>query len=411
MERTILHCDMNNFYASVECMLNPKLKGHPVAVCGSTEERHGIVLAKNYEAKAFGVSTGEVVWQAKQKCRDLVIAPPHYEEYIKYSRLAREIYSRYTDLIQPFGMDECWLDVSGSTHIFGSGFDIAEEIRKTIKFELGLTISTGVSFNKIFAKLGSDMKKPDAITCIYKDTFKEKIWNLPASDLLGVGRATKMKLNYYGIYTIGELANSSPEFLRKIFGKNGVLLWHYANGTEQSEVTPNDFEVPIKSVGHGITTVRDLEKNEDVWPVILELSQDIGKKLRKYGKRAAGVAIDIRDSELHHNQWQCQLPQPTYSSLYLARKAFTLFKQSYMWNRDIRSITVRAINLVSEELPQQIGLFADEQNIDKMERLEIVIDNIRERFGKNAIKNAVLCQDIGMKAMTSKLTMPTGLCR
>ena len=411
MDRTILHCDMNNFYASVECMLNPKLKGHPVAVCGATEERHGIVLAKNYEAKAYGVSTGEAVWQAQEKCRDLIIVPPHYEEYIKYSRLARDIYSRYTDLIQPFGMDECWLDVTGSTRLFGSGYDIAEEIRQTIKFELGLTISTGVSFNKIFAKLGSDMKKPDAITCIPKDSFKEIIWHLPASDLLGVGRATKKKLDYYGIFTIGELANTSAEFLRKVFGKNGVLLWHYANGSEQSAVTPSDFEPPIKSVGHGITTIRDLERNEDVWPVILELSQDIGKKLRKYEKRAAGVAIDVRDTELYHKQWQCQLPQPTYSSLYLARKAYQLFKQSYMWERDIRSITVRAINLVSEELPQQMGLFAEVQSIDKMERLELVVDNIRERFGKNAIRSAVLCQDIGMKAMTSKLTMPTGLCR
>ena len=337
--------------------------------------------------------------------------PPHYEEYIKYSRLARDIYGRYTDLIQPFGMDECWLDVTGSTHLFGSGYDIAEEIRQTIKFELGLTISTGVSFNKIFAKLGSDMKKPDAITCIPKDSFKQIIWPLPSSDLLGVGRATKKKLDYYGIFTIGELANTSAEFLRKVFGKNGVLLWHYANGTEQSTVTPSDFEPPIKSVGHGITTIRDLERNEDVWPVILELSQDIGKKLRRYEKRAAGVAIDVRDTELHHKQWQCQLPQPTYSSLYLARKAYQLFKQSYMWERDIRSITVRAINLVSEELPQQMGLFAEVQSIDKMERLELVVDNIRERFGKNAIRSAVLCQDIGMKAMTSKLTMPTGLCR
>lgn len=224
MERTILHCDMNNFYASVECMLNPKLKGHPVAVCGSTEERHGIVLAKNYEAKAYGVQTGEVVWQAKQKCKDLIVVNPHYLEYIKYSRLAREIYSRFTDLIEPFGMDECWLDVSGSTDLFGTGEKIAEKIKETIKFELGLTISVGVSFNKIFAKLGSDMKKPDAITVIKKDTFKKKIWNLPASDMLGVGRATKKKLDNYGIYTIGDLAQTSPNLLQTTLGKNGILL-------------------------------------------------------------------------------------------------------------------------------------------------------------------------------------------
>lgn len=410
MERVILHSDMNNFYASVECMLNPKLKGHPVAVCGSTEERHGIVLAKNYEAKKYNIQTGEVTWQAKQKCRDLIVVPPHYDQYIKYSKLAREVYSRYTDLIQPFGMDECWLDVSGSTKLFGTGYEIAKQISETIKFELGLTVSIGVSFNKIFAKLGSDMRKPDAITCIDKDNFKDEIWNLPASDLLGVGRATTKKLNFYGIYTIGELARTPKDFLQKIFGKNGVLLWHYANGTEKSAVTPNDYIVPIKSVGHGITALRDLEKNEDVWPVILELSQDIGKKLRDYNKYASGIAIDVRDCELHHKQWQCQMPIPTFSSFLIAKKAYQLFLQSYNWDREIRSITVRAINLISSDSPQQIDLLSETQNIDKIERLEFVVDNIRERFGKDIIKNAVLCQDIGMKPMT-KLTMPTGLCR
>ncbi len=411
LERTILHCDMNNFYASVECMLNPELKGHPVAVCGSTADRHGIVLAKNYEAKKYNIQTGEVVWQAKQKCKDLIVVQPHYEQYIKYSRLARDIYNRYTDLVEPFGMDECWLDVTGSTHVFGTGYEIADEIRETIKFELGLTISVGVSFNKIFAKLGSDMKKPDAITVIEKETFKDKIWQLPASDLLGVGRATIKKLNYYGIYTIKDLANAPKEFLNKILGKNGVLLWNYANGTEQSLVNPNDFEVPIKSVGHGITTIRDLENNNDVWPVMLELSQDIGTRLRKYQKYASGIAICIRNNELRFKEWQTKLPQQTNSSLYLAKKAYKLFCENYDWNCDIRSITVRAINLVSEQTPQQIDLFSETQNIDKMERLEIVVDKIRERFGKDIIKNAVLCQDIGMKSMTAKLTMPTGMCR
>ena len=204
MNRSILHCDMNNFYASVECMLDPSLRKYPVAVCGSVEERHGIVLAKNYAAKAFDVKTGDAVWQAKQKCKDLVIVPPHYEEYIKYSKLARSVYSRFTDQVEPYGMDECWLDISGTEHIYGSPERVANKIRETIKFELGLTISVGVSFNKIFAKLGSDMKKPDAITVIEKDTFRDKIWGLPASDLLGVGRATQRVLDSYCIRTIGD---------------------------------------------------------------------------------------------------------------------------------------------------------------------------------------------------------------
>ena len=254
MQRVILHCDMNNFYASVECMLNPELKNKPVAVCGSVEERHGIVLAKNYAAKAFGVSTGEAIWQAKQKCQNLVIVEPHYEQYMKFSKLARGIYGRYTDQIEPYGMDECWLDVTGSG-CMGTGFEIADEIRRTVKFELGLTISAGVSFNKIFAKLGSDMKKPDAITCIEADSFQEKIWCLPASDLLGVGRATEKVLSGYGIHTIGELAATSDDFLKCRLGKNGLAIKKYANGLDDSPVMRSDYVSPVKSIGHGITTI------------------------------------------------------------------------------------------------------------------------------------------------------------
>lgn len=221
MSRSILHCDMNNFYASVECMLDPVLKKYPVAVCGSAEERHGIVLAKNYAAKAFGIKTGDAVWQAKQKCRNLVVVPPHFEEYIKYSKLARNVYQRYTDQVEPYGMDECWLAISGTDYTFGSPEKVTNDIRETIKFELGLTISVGVSFNKIFAKLGSDMKKPDAVTVIPKDTFREKIWGLPAADLLGVGRATQRVLDSYCIRTIGDLAKTDPDFLNRRLGKNG----------------------------------------------------------------------------------------------------------------------------------------------------------------------------------------------
>src|SRR5574344_2109906 len=259
MEKTILHCDMNNFYASVECMLDMSLRGKPVAVCGSVEERHGIVLAKNYPAKAFGVKTGEAVWQAKQKCKDLLIVPPHYDDYMRYSRRAREIYGTYTDLVEPFGMDECWLDISGGRYRKVDGEKTANEIREKIKFELGLTVSVGVSYNKIFAKLGSDMKKPDAVTVIPQDTFREKIWGLPAADLLGVGRATQRVLDSYCIRTIGDLAKTDPDFLNRRLGKNGIALWQYANGNDRSRVMNADFVSPVKSVGHGITTIEDLE--------------------------------------------------------------------------------------------------------------------------------------------------------
>ncbi len=409
MARNILHCDMNNFYASVECMLDPSLKKYPVAVCGSVEERHGIVLAKNYKAKAFNVQTGDAVWQAKEKCKDLVIVPPHYEEYIKYSKLARNVYERYTDQVEPYGMDECWLDITGTEMLFGSPERVADEIRETMKFELGLTISVGVSFNKIFAKLGSDMKKPDAVTVIEKETFREKIWGLPAADLLGVGRATQRVLNNYGIHTIGELANTNPDFLRSQLGKNGVSLWNYANGNDLSLVAKKDFVSPIKSVGHGITTVKDLETPEQVWLVLLELTQDIGHKLRVHGLSAEGVAIHIRDNTLYTKQWQTKIELPTQSPMIIAKMAFQLFEERYIWRNPIRSITVQAINLVPQDTPRQIGLFMDMEKLDKLEKLEKCIETIRERFGKDSIRNGALYQNLYLPPEKAEITMPTGM--
>lgn len=409
MPRNILHCDMNNFYASVECMLDPALKKYPVAVCGSVEERHGIVLAKNYKAKAFNVKTGDAVWQAKQKCRNLVVVPPHYEEYIKYSKLARSVYNRYTDQVETYGMDECWLDISGTEKIYGSPESVANQIRETIKFELGLTISVGVSFNKIFAKLGSDMKKPDAVTVIPMDTFRDKIWGLPAADLLGVGRATQKVLNNYCIHTIGELAQTDPELLRRRLGKNGVALWRYANGYDASPVMRSDFVSPVKSVGHGITTVADLENNEQVWAVILDLTQEIVHKLRVHQKRAEGVAIHIRDNTLFTKQWQTKIDFATQSPMLIAKTAYGLFERRYTWNHPVRSITVQAINLIPQDSPCQIDFFTDTQKIEKLEKLECCIEGIRRRYGKDSIRNAVLCQNIKMPLTRAEIIMPTGM--
>lgn len=413
MERTILHCDMNNFYASVECMLNPSLRGHPVAVGGDVENRHGIILAKNYEAKKFGIQTGEALWQAKQKCPKLIIVPPHYEEYLKYSRLAHSIYADYTDLIEPYGMDEVWMDVTGSTKAFGSGEVIANTLRERIKYELGLTISVGVSFCKVFAKLGSDMKKPDAVTVIPKDSFRDIIWDLPASDMLGVGRSTEKFLSSYGIHTIGQLANAYPDLMQRKLGKNGMVLLAFANGEDRSKVAPQDYEPPMKSIGHGITTMQDLENNAEVWNIMLALTQDIGHKLRVYNKNAAGVAIYIRyivDKQIAGKQWQCQLPVRTHSAAIIAKEAYRLFERSYGWEYPIRSVTVRAINLCSQDLPEQLQFFSDAATVDRKEKLETVVEDIRRRFGKYAIQPACLCQDIKMPTDREiELRMPTGV--
>ena len=413
MERTILHCDMNNFYASVECMLNPSLIGHPVAVGGDVENRHGIILAKNYEAKKFGIQTGEALWQAKQKCPKLIIVPPHYEEYLKYSRLAHSIYADYTDLIEPYGMDEVWMDVTGSTKAFGSGEVIANTLRERIKYELGLTISVGVSFCKVFAKLGSDMKKPDAVTVIPKDNFRDIIWDLPASDMLGVGRSMEKFLSSYGIHTIGQLANAYPDLMRRKLGKNGMVLLAFANGEDRSKVAPQDYEPPMKSIGHGITTMQDLENNAEVWNIMLALTQDIGHKLRVYNKNAAGVAIYIRyieDKQIAGKQWQCQLPVRTHSAAIIAKEAYRLFERSYGWEYPIRSVTVRAINLCSQDLPEQLQFFSDAATVDRKEKLETAIEDIRRRFGKYSIQPACLCQNIKMPTDREvELRMPTGM--
>ena len=409
-ERTILHVDINSCFASIETALEPSLKGHPIAVCGSVEDRHGIVLAKSEEAKRFGVRTAETVWQAKRKCPSLITVPPHYSEYLRYSGAARRIYEDFTDQVEPFGLDECWLDVTGSTKLFGSGEAIAQTIRKRVKSELDITVSVGVSFGRIFSKLGSDMKKPDAITCIEADSFREKIWCLPASDLLGVGRATEKVLSGYGIHTIGELAATSDDFLKCRLGKNGLAIKKYANGLDDSPVMRSDYVSPVKSIGHGITTMQDLENNAEVWCVMLELVQEIGTKLRTHKKKAGGIAISIRNNELYTKEWQCRISIPTQSPTYLAKTAFALFAKNYQWEHPIRSVTVRAINLFEENCPIQYDLFTDVKSLDRQERLDAAIEQIRFRFGKDAIKNGVLFQKSKMPTERKvDLVMPTGM--
>lgn len=392
-DRAILHSDMNSFYASVEMMLNPALKGKPVAVCGSTEERHGIVLAKSDLAKKAGVKTGMVNWQARQLCQGLIVVPPQYDQYLKYSKLAHQIYHRYTELVEPFGMDECWLDVSGSG-IYGTGLEIAEAIRQATKDELGLTVSIGVSFNKIFAKLGSDMKKPDAITEIKHDDFRERIWPLDAAELLYVGRATETKLCKYGIHTIGDVAKANPEMLQHLLGINGIKLWKYANGTDTSRVMHKDFVSPVKSIGQGITCTADLQTPEEVFRVMLELSQDVGHRLRVHELMARGVQIFVRANDLYGSQYQCKLPFRTQLPNEIAAAGFNLFMERYRWDKPVRAITIRGIDLISQKEAEQLSMFVDHQKRDRRIRLEDAVEDIRRRFGKRAISYACLMGDL-----------------
>lgn len=394
-ERVILHSDLNSFYASVEMMLDPSLRGKAVAVCGSTEDRHGIVLAKSDLAKKAGVKTGMVNWEARQRCPGLIVVPPQYDQYLKYSALTRAIYSRYTNLVEPFGMDECWLDIAGLP-LCGNGMWVAEEIRQTVKAELGLTVSIGVSFNKIFAKLGSDMKKPDAITQITQANFQDLVWPLPVGDLLYVGRATEAKLAHYGISTIGRLASCTPDFMQRLLGINGLRLLSYAQGADTSRVMPQDFVSPVKSVGHGITCNADLLNEEEAWKVMLELAQDIGHRLRVHKLVASGVQISIRNNELYSRQYQCRLDQTTRSPTEIASAARTLLHRHYTWSAPIRAITVRAINLLPHGQPEQISIFSDPVRRDRRDQLETVIEDLRRRFGKRSIYSAALMGDLKM---------------
>lgn len=393
MERVILHSDINNCYASIECLYDERLRGKAVAVAGSVEARHGIVLAKSEPAKRCGVKTGDTVWQAQKKCRDLIVVPPHFDRYVKYSELVRGIYRRYTDEIEPFGLDEAWLDVTGSRSLFGDGVQIANDIRTRIREEFGLTVSVGVSFNKVFAKLGSDMKKPDAVTEITRQDFREKIWNLPVTDMLGCGRATVQKLKQYGVYTIGQLAACDVRFLTNVFGKGGEMLWRYANGLDAARVCPDGFVPVSKSIGHGATCMRDLQTPREVWLVMLSLSQEIGRRLFAEHLAATAVQISLKNNALFVRQYQHPLPLPTQSAFELAQAAFSLFQSVYRWELPVRAVTVRAISLTDDAAPVQTDLFSDFARHTQQEKIDAAVRNIRARYGKSSIFNACpLCE-------------------
>ena len=385
MYPSILHCDLNNFFASVELLSHPELRDLPVIVGGSTEDRHGIVLAKNYPAKACGIITGETVAQAVDKCPSLISLEPHYDRYLDYSRAVRAIYGRYTDLVEPFGIDECFLDVTASRRVFGDGVRIANEIREAVKRETGLTISAGVSFCKVFAKLGSDMKKPDAVTHIPPETFREIIWDLPANEMIGVGMRTYQKLYNRGVRTIGDIARCPLELMRAYLGKAGAVLWACASGLENSPVMREDERPPIKSVGHGMTLTADLTTEREVFDTIIELSQEVGTKLRKNGLRASGVCVAIRDNDLAWREYQERFRRPTQLTREIAAAAMRLFHRKHFWRRDIRSVTVRAICLSTVGAPEQLDLFTDRAREEKLLRLETAVDGIRERFGEHAL--------------------------
>lgn len=392
MERIILHSDLNNFYASVECRDHPELRGKPVAVCGDPELRHGIVLAKSQEAKSYGVKTGQAIWQAREKCRNLVVVPPHYDRYLEVSAAVRDIYISYTDQVEPFGLDECWLDVGGSVGLFGGGETIADDIRARIRRELGVTASVGVSFNKIFAKLGSDYKKPDATTIITKDNYRDVVWTLPVSDLLYVGPATTRKLARYAVYTIGDLAQSSLEFLHTILGKVGVMLWQFANGQDSSGVSPYYAIPPVKTIGNSTTAPRDLVTDDDVKITLYALCESVAARLREQRSVCSTVRLGIRDNKLFSYDRQQRLHAPTCIASDLFNASFYLFVENRP-PRPVRSLSVRACTLSLADESPQLSFMPDDKQWLKRTDLERAMDKIRSKYGYESIRRGIMLVD------------------
>jgi len=402
MARVILHSDLNNFYASVECLHRPEIRDLPVAVCGDPSLRHGIVLAKNQMAKKAGIITGEAIWQARQKACNLVVLPPNFQLYLRFARLARQIYAQYSEQIEPFGLDEAWIDVTGSTRLFGDGEKIANEIRQRMRDEIGLTVSVGVGDNKIFAKLGSDMKKPDATTVIKPGEYKETVWKLPASDLLYVGRSTRQKLMNYNIFTIGDLANTSITTLRALLGKWGEILWTFANGLDISPVTRMGEESLIKSIGNSTTTPRNLENDDDVLLTVYVLAESVAARMREHGFKCKTVQIYIRDNELVAFEKQGKLERPSNNAGEMVKKAMQLFRASYTWDKPIRTIGVRGTDLVTEEDNIQLSLFLDDQKRINIESLDKTVDDIRRRFGHFSVQRAMMLKDKEISSINPK---------
>lgn len=405
-DRTILHCDCNSFFASVECLLQPELAGVPMAVCGDPESRHGIILAKNELAKRYGIRTAETIWQAKRKCPGLTLTGTHFQEYRSCSRRINEIYRRYTDLVEPFSIDESWLDVTGSNALFGGGKTIADELRAVIRRETGLTVSVGVSFNKIFAKLGSDYKKPDATTVISRENYRSVVFPLPVDALMFCGKHMAQTLAGMGIHTIGELADSNREFLSKRLGKAGAALYDHANGLDDDPVRDYRDVREVKSVGNSVTFRRDLTGEAELRRATAAICCNVASRLRKKGVKCWVVQIGVKDPNLKTITRQKTLAAPTYLSSELAEAAMVLLRSCWNLGAPVRMLSVSGTGLVPKDAPaEQLCLFSpnDFSGRDRQERLETALDGIREKFGGDSVTTgALLNDDLGLSELHRK---------
>lgn len=393
MDRVILHCDANSFYASVECLYTPAIREKPVAVSGDPQARHGIILTKNAIAKRYGIKTGEAIWQARQKCPDLVCVPPDFPLYAQFSSKMRRIYEQYSSHVESFGLDEVWIDLSQPGFTFDDGVRTAHAIRQRIKDELGITISVGVADNKIFAKLGSDMKKPDAVTALPRDSYAQRVAPLPVSDLLYVGPATTRKLNAFGVMTIGDLAQCDETVLKNSLGKNGLLLKAYACGLDRSPVMAVDHRFCVKSIGNSATPPHDLQTMDDARCIFYLLAESVAARLRQGGFRAGMVSISARTTQLVTRSCQMTLKRPSNLTDELARAALSLFSARFASGFPYRSVGLTCGALTADDTPVQLDFTGEETRRVHIETLERSIDDLRRRFGHQIIQRGVVLSD------------------
>lgn len=387
-DRVIYHIDCNSFYAACECMEHPEWKAVPMAVAGDPEDRCGIILAKNELAKAYGVKTAETIFQARKKCPDLLLVPPHHDRYAEISRKVKTLFGEYTDQVESFGLDEAWLDVTGSLGYFKSTpAQLANTIRERVKTEIGITVSVGVSFNKVFAKLASDLKKPDATTLITRDNYRRKVWPLPAESLLFVGHHAAEQLRRYGIRTIGDLAGCSPAFLEKTLGKGGAGLWACANGEENSPVRRIGEHEPAKSIGNGMTFRRDLLGWEELNAGIIALSDEVAARLRLESLRCAAVQITVRNPQMKVITRRCTLDVPTMLQKELVDACMHMLRKHWREDLPVRALTVTAQNLLPEaDVQEQLAVNAlPEGSRERFENMEKAMQQLRGKYGRGCI--------------------------
>lgn len=402
LSRVILHVDANCFYASVECLRHPLLRQKPVAVCGDPEVRHGIVLTANYAAKRSGVQVGQAVWQARQHCPGLITVAPDFPLYLHFSQMMRAIWEEYSDRVEAFGLDESWIDLSYSAMTLDQGRAVADQLRERVRQELGISVSVGVANNKVFAKLGSDLKKPDGTTIIRPENFREKIWPLPASQLLYVGPATTRKLRALGIQTIGELALADPGVLKHALGKNGLTLRAFAQGLDASPVMPAAAESTLQSIGNSTTTPHDITTPEDAKCVYYLLAESVAARMREHGLKSRCVSISIRTTDLDCASCQMQLPFPTALTDTLAQTAYQLFSAQFLHRLPLRSAGLSCVQLSPANTPVQLAFGEDLQAQIKKERLDQAIDGLRRRYGYNILQRGVVLADPDFAVLSPK---------